>query len=105
MVDNLFDDFCLKCLIKHAAQRESVYIDMRQSISYTTSNKIRFRVLLYPLTLLLFCTICLFMLYSSLAFTGGGSFVGVCVLLTGIPLIILQKKRRMTDKKHINANE
>lgn len=64
-----------------------------------------FRVPLYPLTLPAFCAICLFMLYSSLAFTGGGSFVGVCVLLTGIPLMILRKKRGMTDKRHLNAAE
>jgi amino acid transporter len=65
-----------------------------------------FRVPLYPLTPLLFCAICGFMLYSSLAFTGKGSLIGVCVLLSGIPLLILQKKRRMTDKKILtNLND
>jgi amino acid transporter len=57
-----------------------------------------FMIPLYPLPLLVFCAICLFMLYSSVAFTRGGSFIGVCVLLTGTPLMILQKKRRLKDK-------
>jgi basic amino acid/polyamine antiporter, APA family len=59
-----------------------------------------FRVPLYPLTPLVFCAICGFMLYSSLAYTGRGSLVGVGVLLSGIPLMILQRKRRMTDRKY-----
>jgi APA family basic amino acid/polyamine antiporter len=63
-----------------------------------------FRVPLYPLTPLVFCAICVFMLYSSLAFTGRGSLIGVCMLLSGIPLMVLQKKRRITDKK-INESE
>lgn len=63
-----------------------------------------FRVPLYPLTPLVFCAVCIFMLYASLAFTGRGSLIGVCVLLSGIPLMILQKKRRITDK-NINESE
>ncbi len=61
-----------------------------------------FVVPFYPLTPLVFCAICLFMLYSSLVFTGRGSLVGICVLLSGIPLIILQRKRRIKNKKYIN---
>ncbi len=57
-----------------------------------------FRVPFYPLTPIAFCAICTFMLYASLAFTGRGSWVGVCVLLSGIPLVILQKKRKAADK-------
>jgi len=57
-----------------------------------------FRVPLYPLTPLVFIAICVFMLWASLAFTGRGSWVGVCVLLSGIPLVILAKKRRTADK-------
>ncbi|MEN6375389.1 MAG: protein-L-isoaspartate(D-aspartate) O-methyltransferase [Smithella sp.] len=57
------------------------------------NEKRPFRVPLYPLTPLMFCAICMFMLYSSLAFTGRGSLIGVCVLLSGIPLMVIQKIR------------
>lgn len=53
-----------------------------------------FSVPLYPLTPILFCCVCLFMLHSSLMYTGIGSLVGVAVLLTGIPLFFLQGMRR-----------
>lgn len=42
-----------------------------------------FRVPLYPLTPLLFCAVCAYLLYSSLAYTGVGAFVGVAVLAVG----------------------
>jgi APA family basic amino acid/polyamine antiporter len=45
-----------------------------------------FLVPLYPLTPLLFCAICVYMLQSSLAYTGSGAWVGVAVLLAGVPL-------------------
>ncbi|NTW06863.1 MAG: protein-L-isoaspartate(D-aspartate) O-methyltransferase, partial [Syntrophaceae bacterium] len=64
------------------------------------NEKRPFRVPLYPLTPLVFCAICLFMLYSSLAFTGRGSLIGVGVLLSGIPLMIIQKTRQ-TQKKSL----
>jgi len=64
-----------------------------------------FRVPLYPLTPIAFCAICTFMLYASLAFTGRGSWVGVCVLLSGIPLVILQKKRKAADKIIIKLSD
>jgi hypothetical protein len=51
-----------------------------------------FRVPLYPLTPLLFCAICAYMLHASLSYTGRGALVGVGVLLAGLPLIILQKR-------------
>ncbi|HPI52998.1 MAG TPA: hypothetical protein PKX47_12245, partial [Smithellaceae bacterium] len=57
-----------------------------------------FRVPLYPLTPLVFIAICAFMLYASLAYTGRGAWVGVCVLLSGIPLWVWQKQRRTADK-------
>ena len=56
-----------------------------------------FSVPLYPVTPLLFCSICAFMLHSSLLYTSMGAFVGVGVLLTGVPLIILQKR---TDRRN-----
>lgn len=53
-----------------------------------------FSVPFYPVTPILFCMACLYMLYSSLAYTGVGSIVGLIVLLTGIPLLLLHGKQR-----------
>jgi basic amino acid/polyamine antiporter, APA family len=52
-----------------------------------------FRVPLYPIVPLLFCGACLYMLYSSLAFTGRFAGVGVAVVLTGVPLLLLARRR------------
>ena len=52
-----------------------------------------FRVPLYPATPLVFCGVCLCMLYSSLVYTGRGGLIGVVVLLAGIPLLLLKKGR------------
>ena len=53
-----------------------------------------FRVPLYPLTPLLFCAACLYMLQSSLAYTGAGALAGVAVLLTGAPVLWLARRRQ-----------
>ncbi|MEN9245054.1 MAG: amino acid permease, partial [Gloeomargarita sp. DG02_5_bins_242] len=50
-----------------------------------------FRVPLYPLTPLLFCATCAYLLYASLAYTGLGALVGVGVLAVGLPLSFLPK--------------
>jgi amino acid transporter len=50
-----------------------------------------FRVPAYPLTPLLFCGICGYLLYSSLAYTGVGALVGVAVLLVGAPLLLTRR--------------
>ena len=47
-----------------------------------------FRVPFYPLRPIAFCATSLFMLYSSLAYTGIGAVVGVGVLLAGVPMLI-----------------
>jgi amino acid transporter len=52
-----------------------------------------FRVPLYPLTPLIFCVTCVYMLHSSLAYTGPGAIVGVGVLLVGVPLLFLARPR------------
>ena len=52
-----------------------------------------FRVPLYPLTPLLFCAAALYMLWSSLAYTGVGALVGIAVLLAGLPLLFLHQYR------------
>jgi amino acid transporter len=46
-----------------------------------------FRVPLYPVTPLLFCLTCAYLLYSSLAYTGVGAFAGVVVLAAGALLM------------------
>ena len=50
-----------------------------------------FRVPLYPVTPLMFCVTCVYMLHSSLAYTGPGAVVGVGVLLAGVPLLFLAR--------------
>lgn len=51
-----------------------------------------FRVPLYPLTPLLFCATCVYMLQASLTYTGVGALVSVAVLLTGIPVLMLARR-------------
>jgi basic amino acid/polyamine antiporter, APA family len=50
-----------------------------------------FRVPFYPLTPLLFCAVCAYLLYSSLAYTGWGAIVGVVVVVLGIPVLYRSK--------------
>lgn len=52
-----------------------------------------FRVPLYPLTPLAFCVACLYMLWSSLAYSGIGALLGVGVLAAGIPLLFIRRDR------------
>ncbi|KAA2242147.1 APC family permease [Salinarimonas soli] len=53
-----------------------------------------FRVPLYPLTPALFCLTCLYMLYSSVAYTGTGALVGIAVVLAGLPLLLMNRVPR-----------
>ena len=53
-----------------------------------------FRVPLYPVTPVIFCATCTYLLYSSVAFTGTGAFVGVAVLVAGAILLAFQRERR-----------
>lgn len=50
----------------------------------------RFRVPFYPLTPLLFCLTCGYLLYASVVYAGLGSLVGVGVLALGLPLVLLR---------------
>ncbi|MFQ4141706.1 APC family permease [Chlorogloeopsis sp. ULAP02] len=52
-----------------------------------------FRVPLYPLTPLLFCLVCGYLLYSSLAYTNVGAIVGVLVVAAGIPFLVWNQHR------------
>ncbi|MEH2290144.1 APC family permease [Nostoc sp.] len=63
-----------------------------------------FKVPLYPIIPLLFCAICGYMLQSSLAYTGSGARLGIVVLLTGIPVLILNY--RISPKhQHLDITE
>jgi len=48
-----------------------------------------YSVPLYPLTPLMFCLTCGYMLHSSIVYTGFGALVGIVVLLLGLPLLLL----------------
>lgn len=52
-----------------------------------------FSVPLYPLTPILFCMACLYMLQSSLTYAGAGAIAGVIVLLVGLPVLLLARQR------------
>ena len=52
-----------------------------------------FSVPLYPLTPLLFCAACLYMLQSSLTYAGKGAVAGVLVLLAGVPVLFFAQQR------------
>ena len=58
-----------------------------------------FRVPLYPLTPLLFCLFCVYMLRSSLAYTGIGALAGVAVLLAGMPMVLAVRRYEKTLEK------
>lgn len=52
-----------------------------------------FRVPLFPVTVTVFCLMSAYMLYRSLDYRLGGAMVGVCVLLAGVPLYLLCRRR------------
>lgn len=54
-----------------------------------------FKVPLYPLTPILFCAACLYMLQSSLTYAGAGALAGVLVLLAGVPVLLLARQREL----------
>jgi amino acid transporter len=52
-----------------------------------------FSVPLYPLTPILFCMACLYMMQSSLTYAGAGAIAGVIVLLVGVPVLLFARQR------------
>jgi amino acid transporter len=52
-----------------------------------------FRVPLYPVTPILFCISCAYMLQASLAYTGVGALIGILVLAAGTPLLLFRRER------------
>jgi amino acid transporter len=51
-----------------------------------------FRVPLYPITPIIFCLTCAYMLYSSLMYAKALSLLGIIPLLIGLPLYFLGRK-------------
>jgi basic amino acid/polyamine antiporter, APA family len=51
-----------------------------------------YRVPLYPLPPVLFLMACVYMLYSSLVFTGAGALAGASILIAGVPVYFLARK-------------
>ena len=49
-----------------------------------------FKVPFYPITPILFCGVCIYMLHSSLSYTGKGALLGLIVLAAGIPFLLLK---------------
>lgn len=65
-------------------------------LRYTEPDRARpFRVPLYPITPLLFCGAALYMLWSSVAYTGIGALLGVGVLAVGVPLLLVRGQRSL----------
>jgi amino acid transporter len=52
-----------------------------------------FQVPFYPVTPLVFCAVCAYLLYSSLAYTGLGATVGIAVVALGIPVLLWDRFR------------
>jgi amino acid transporter len=64
-------------------------------------NKERpYRVPLYPITPIVFCLAALYMLWSSLTYTGIGALVGVGVLLVGLPVLWFGHDTTPSDGNH-----
>lgn len=63
-----------------------------------------FSVPLYPVVPFIFCLAAAYMLYASLVYTGAGAVIGVAVLLTGIPFLLLQKYKSNKASENLNNN-
>lgn len=53
-----------------------------------------FQVPLYPLTPILFMLVCLYLLYSSLMFTGWGALAGIGILILGVPVYYFGQRHK-----------
>lgn len=57
-----------------------------------------YEVPLYPLTPALFCLVCAYMLYASVAHTGPGALFGVGVMALGSPLLYFSRKKESAPR-------
>lgn len=60
-----------------------------------------FPVPLYPLTPLVFCAVCLYMLRASLVYTGTGALVGLAVLFAGVLFLLLDRMMAVRGKASV----
>jgi basic amino acid/polyamine antiporter, APA family len=51
-----------------------------------------YRVPLYPLTPIVFCLACLYMVHASVAYTGVAALIGLAVLAAGFPLLFFRRR-------------
>ena len=58
-----------------------------------------FRVPLYPVTPILFCLSCLYMLHASIAYTGIGALIGVLVVAAGAPLLLFRRREAVPTER------
>jgi APA family basic amino acid/polyamine antiporter len=59
-----------------------------------TAGDLPYRMPLYPLPPVILAAAAVWMIYSSIAYAGMGSWVGVAVLLAGVPLVLLARVGR-----------
>jgi amino acid transporter len=57
-------------------------------------RKLPFRVPLYPVTPILFCLTCVYMLHASIAYAGTPALIGLAVLAAGTPLLLFRRRDR-----------
>lgn len=55
-------------------------------------RELLYRVPLYPVTPIIFCLTCLYMLYASVMYTGTAALVGLAVLAAGAPILLFRRK-------------
>jgi basic amino acid/polyamine antiporter, APA family len=58
-------------------------------------RELPYRVPLYPLTPILFCATCAYMLHASLAYTGSAALIGLAVLAVGTPILLFRRDDAM----------
>ncbi len=51
-----------------------------------------YRVPLYPVTPIIFCLTCLYMLYASVTYTGAAALIGLAMLAAGAPILLFKRK-------------
>jgi basic amino acid/polyamine antiporter, APA family len=62
------------------------------------SESTPYRVPLYPVPPVLFLLACIYMLYSSLAYTGTGALAGASILVVGVPVYLLAKRKKRDNR-------
>ncbi|WP_143960538.1 APC family permease [Litoribacter populi] len=62
------------------------------------AQKSAFQVPFYPVLPIIFCLTSLYLLYSSVAYTGWGALVGIGVLIIGFFPLVLQKNKKLKSK-------